>query len=163
MEHTSLVTVAKVSLVAIVGGFGVAMGWYVWLLIAFAACLAIDYFTGSAAATKAGVWESSKARDGLWHKLGAIIAVGATALVDFVIGLVVNNMTAIAIPVDYTVLISPIVIVWYTLTELGSIIENVGALGAPVPAFLRKAIKVLKNAADNAGEKLAAGSDEKKE
>ena len=33
---------------------------------------------------------------------------------------------------------------WYLLTELGSVIENAGALGAPLPQFLVRAIAVLR-------------------
>lgn len=74
------------------------------------------------------------AREGIWHKTGSIKA-------DAVIGNVVNNITSVSLPVTYTVLLSPIVIVWYILTELGSIFENAGKMGAPVPGFLKKAIK----------------------
>lgn len=36
-----------------------------------------------------------------------------------------------------------IVAVWYIFTELGSIIENIGKLGAPMPDWLKKEIKML--------------------
>ena len=37
------------------------------------------------------------------------------------------------------------VLVWYILTELGSVLENAAAMGAPVPEFL---IRILANAKD---------------
>ena len=40
------------------------------------------------------------------------------------------------------------------MTALGSIGENIGALGAPVPAWLRKAIAALESTVDGAGDKL---------
>lgn len=43
-------------------------------------------------------------------------------------------------------------IVWYILTEAGSIIENAGALGAKIPGFLRKAIEALNDKVEGAGE-----------
>lgn len=52
----------------------------------------------------------------------------------------------------YTVLISPLVVTWYLLMELGSILENVGKMGAPLPEFLKKMIAVLKATVDTAGE-----------
>ena len=42
-------------------------------------------------------------------------------------------------------LLLPMVLVWYILTELGSILENAAAMGAPVPEFL---IRILANAKD---------------
>lgn len=37
-----------------------------------------------------------------------------------------------------------LVTAWYLLTELGSIAENAGALGAPMPQFLMRAIAALR-------------------
>jgi phage-related holin len=75
--------------------------------------------------------------------LGSIIAVLVTLILDAVIGNVMNNIPSVALAFTYTVLLSPIVIVWYILTELGSIIENAGKMGAPVPGFLQKAIAIF--------------------
>ena len=44
------------------------------------------------------------------------------------------------------------VVVWYTLTELGSIVENAVALGAPVPQWLQKTLAAAKDAVDKLGE-----------
>ena len=152
MEH---INTLKASLVAFFGALTAIFGWFGWLVVLFIFCMAIDYATGSAAAMQKGEWSSSVARTGLWHKCGSLIAVIVAGLADFVVGLVVNNIPAITLPFDYTVLICPIVVVWYILTELGSIVENVGALGAPVPNFLKKMIKAFKNVADATGDKLA--------
>ena len=152
MEH---INTLKASIVAFFGALTALFGWFGWLVIMFIVCMVIDYATGSAAAMQKGEWSSSVARTGLWHKCGSLIAVIVAGLADFVVGLVVNNIPAITLPFDYTVLICPIVVVWYILTELGSIVENVGALGAPVPNFLKKMIKAFKNVADATGDKLA--------
>lgn len=151
MDHINTI---KVSLVAFFGALSAVLGWFGWLVIIFIGTMAIDYFTGSAAAGKNGEWSSKRAREGLWHKCGSLIAVIVAGLADIVLGLIVNNIPAIVLPWEYTVLICPVVVVWYILTELGSIIENVGELGAPIPEFLRNMIKALKAAADTAGNQL---------
>ena len=46
-------------------------------------------------------------------------------------------------------------VVWYILTELGSITENAGELGAPIPKFLKQMIEVLKDVTDATGDKLS--------
>jgi phage-related holin len=51
------------------------------------------------------------------------------------------------------VFLCPLVVVWYILTELGSIAENAAAMGAPVPEFLKKILQKTKAAADEAGDK----------
>ena len=128
MEH---INGFKAAVAAVLGGLTALWGWFGWLVLAWLLCMALDYGTGTAAALRAGEWSSKVARDGLWHKLGAVVAVLVAAILDGVIGLILANMT-----------------------ELGSIVENIGALGAPVPAWLRKAIAALESTVDGAGDKL---------
>lgn len=144
----------KVTVTAIAAGVSAALGWFGWLVVAFIACMAVDYVTGSLAACKKGEWESKIAREGIWHKTGSIIAVLVTVILDGVIGTIVNNIPSVSLPFSYTVFLSPIVIVWYILTELGSIIENAGKMGSPIPGFLKKAIALFKGTVDAAGEKV---------
>lgn len=51
--------------------------------------------------------------------------------------------------------LAPLVVIWYILTEAGSIIENAGALGAPIPAWLTKMIAVLESKVDEAGNSVS--------
>lgn len=151
----------KVFLVALGGAVSAVLGWFGWLVVIFIGTMAIDYLTGSAAAAKNGEWSSKKAREGLWHKCGSLIAVIVAGLADIVMGLVVNNIPAITLPWAYTVLICPVVVVWYIVTEMGSIVENAGELGAPVPGFLKSMIEVFKSTADAAGNQLIPGEGNK--
>ena len=52
----------------------------------------IDYATGSAAALRAGEWSSKSARDGIWHKLGSVVAVIVATILDTVIGHLLANL-----------------------------------------------------------------------
>ena len=124
------------------------MGWLGWLIVAFAGCMALDYLTGSAVAAKQGQWSSAAAKEGLWHKAGSIAAVLVALVFDQLAATVLENLPALDLPFTYTSLLGPLVLVWYILTELGSIVENAGALGAPIPAYLRKAIQSLHQAVD---------------
>ena len=135
--------VVKAAIVGIFGAFGAAFGWLGWLVLAWIGCMVVDYISGSSAAMKAGQWSSAKARGGIWHKAGMIVVVVVAARADAVLGMVVSKMPGL--PIDYTVLLLPMVLVWYILTELGSILENAAAMGAPVPEFL---IRILANAKD---------------
>lgn len=139
----------KAAVAGVGAAFTAAFGWFGWLIVAWVGCMAVDYITGSGVATKQGQWSSARARDGLWHKAGMIFAVGAAGILDLVIWLIVSNIPAITLPWEYTVLLCPLVVCWYIVTELGSIIENAGAMGAPVPKFLRKAIAALAEQLDS--------------
>lgn len=125
-------------------------GWFGWVVIGWIALLALDWITGSAAAIKSGTWSSKAAREGAWHKLGSIIAVLVAGLLDLLFGLLLSNVP-IELPFTYTVLLCPLVIIWYILTEAGSIVENAGTLGAPIPAWLKKAIAAFKDKLDEKG------------
>ena len=78
-------------------------------------------------------------------------------ILDAVVGYLLENIHGLALPFEYTVFVCPLVVVWYMLMELGSILENIGKMGAPLPEFLKKMIVVLKATVDSAGEK--AGGD----
>ena len=141
----------KLALSGLVAALSAVWGWFGWLVLLWITAMAADYLTGTAAAHRQKKWRSSLARDGIWHKLGSLVTVGAAVLLDMLIGLVIAGIPAISLPFDYTVGLSPVVLVWYTLTELGSILENAGALGAPVPAFLKKGLAALEEATRSAG------------
>ncbi len=51
-----------------------------------------------------------------------------------------------------TALLGPAVVVWYSLTECGSIVENAGALGAPVPGWLARRLERLRDRVDEKRE-----------
>ena len=152
MDNSNIFLAVKAAIVGIFGAFGAAFGWLGWLVLAWIGCMVVDYISGSSAAMKAGQWSSAKARGGIWHKAGMIVVVIVAAVADNVLSLVVASIPGISI--EYTVLLLPMVLVWYILTELGSILENAAAMGAPVPEFL---IRILASAKEKVEE--ATGED----
>lgn len=146
------VTHAKAAVAAAVAVLTALWGWFGWLVVLFVGCMAVDYLTGSAAAMRRGEWSSASARDGIWHKCGSIIVVMVAGAADLLIGTMLGHLPGVVLPFEYTVLLCPLVTVWYTLTELGSIVENAVNLGAPVPQWLRKMLSAAKDAVDKLGE-----------
>lgn len=142
----------KAALSAVCAALTALWGWFGWLVVAWIVAMAIDYITGSGAAVKNGEWSSQKAREGIWHKAGCIAAVVMAGLLDMVVGQILANLPSVTLPFTYTVFLCPLVVFWYILTEAGSIVENVGAMGAPVPEWLKKAIAALKDKVDESAE-----------
>ena len=151
MEH---INSFKAALTALCAALTALWGWFGWVVVAWIGFMLIDYATGSAAALRAGEWSSKTARDGIWHKLGSVAAVIVAGILDVVIGHLLGNVPGVELPFTYTVLLSPLVVVWYILTEAGSIIENAGALGAPFPAWLKRMIASMRSKVDQAGEDI---------
>ena len=154
------IDVWKASVIAVIGALTGLWGWFGWLVIGWVVCMVVDYITGSAAAAKQGQWSSSMAREGIWHKAGMIVVVIVAAGADLLISLVLAHIPAVQLPFTYSGLICPIVLVWYGVTELGSITENAVAMGAPVPGWLTKLLQVSKDAIDNAGDQMTGGNDD---
>lgn len=148
MEHVNHFKAAVTAALALLTAL---WGWFGWLVVAWVFAMALDYATGSVAALRAGQWSSRAARDGLLHKAGAIATVLTAGLLDLVVGLLLDNLGQ-ALPIKYTVLLCPLAIVWYLLTEAGSIVENAGELGADIPPWLRKAIAALRDTVDKAAD-----------
>lgn len=144
----------KAAISALCAALTALWGWFGWVVGAWVLFMTIDYLTGSAAACKNGEWSSSVAREGIWHKVGQIVAVMVAGLLDLVVGHLLGNIP-VTLPFTYTVLICPLVVTWYILTEAGSIIENAGALGAPIPSWMAKTVAALQDTVDEAGDKIA--------
>lgn len=155
------VTRFKAAMAAVLAAMTALWGWFGWMVLAWVACMAIDYATGYGAAMKNGEWSSEIAREGLWHKAGCIFAVLVAGILDAVVGYLLGNIEGLALPWQYTVFVCPLVVAWYIMMELGSILENVGKMGAPLPEFLKRMIAVLKASIDTNGDRAVDGEKEK--
>jgi len=156
--NSNYLSAAKVGVTAIFAALTAFWGWFGWLVVAWVLLMLADWLVGSLAAVKAGNWKSSKLREGVWHKGGEIIIVIVALVADWLIGLIIAQIPAVHLPFTYTVLLGPLVIVWYIIGELGSLAEHGVTFGAPVPPWLIKFLAVGKSAVDAAGNKLTDGT-----
>ena len=144
-------TEIKIGIAAFFTAVSALLGWQGVMALVWVLTMAIDYITGTAAAVKNGEWSSAVARQGLWHK-GSMIAVVVVAVIaDCVMAIICEH---IPIGLEWTSIVLPLVLAWYIVTELGSILENAVKMGANVPSWLVKLLKIGLNAIDTAGEKL---------
>jgi toxin secretion/phage lysis holin len=119
------------------------LGWQGVMALVWVAAMGLDYLSGSAAACKAGKWSSAEARTGLWHKGGMILVVCVAAISDGIMAVMCSHLP---LQMDWPTLVLPLVLGWYILTELGSILENAVKLGAHVPGWLVKLLQAGKEA-----------------
>ena len=118
----------KAAIAMIIAFFTALWGWLGWAILIWIGCILLDYISGSMAARREKNWSSDIARDGLWHKAGEICAVLVAALCDIALDVMIRG-AGITLPFEIGPMLTPIVLLWYTLTEVGSIIENCGKLG----------------------------------
>ncbi len=145
LEIKAAITALLSTAVALLGWVGIAVAIMI-------VCMALDYITGTWAAKAHGEWSSKVAREGLWHKLGEIVALLVAALADLGVSVILSTAAAPLVGADYQHrgYIILVVAVWYIFTELGSILENAAKLGAPIPEKLIRGIGRLKKRADAA-------------
>ena len=151
--NENLMTI-KTAIVAGCTALGAFLGWKGVMLIAWVAVMALDYLTGTLAACKAGVWSSETAREGLWHKGGMIAVVIVAALADWIMVIVAAY---IPLGIQWPGVILPLVLAWYIITELGSILENAVKMGAKVPDWLVKLLKASAHIVEAAGQQGLEG------
>lgn len=155
MNHTLLKL--KAALTALGVTLTAILGWKGILTLIWVVAMGIDYLSGTLAAMKNHEWSSETARSGLWHKAGTVLAVLAAALTDGVIYLVGQQLR---LGITWTGLLMPLTLSWYILTEAGSILENTVKLGANIPGWLIKILKISLKSINAAGE---PGADEQEE
>lgn len=127
MEHK--INAFKGAVSAALAALTALWGWFGWLIVAWAVCMGMDVLTGMAAGAKRGAWSSATAREGLWHKAGCVAAVTISGILDLVVGQILTSLPTAALPFSYTVFLCPLVVIWYILTEVGSIVEMRGRWG----------------------------------
>ena len=139
----------KAALVVAISTMGELLGWKGILMAAWVAAMAMDYLSGTMAACKEGKWSSTVARQGLWHKGGMILVVAVSGMADIVMMILCDH---IPVTITWPGLILPLVLGWYLLTELGSVLENAVRLGANVPQWLVKLLEAGAKALEKTGE-----------
>ena len=143
---------AKSAMAAVLMAVGTFLGWKGIMLLVWVGVMALDYLSGTLAACREGQWSSTVARQGLWHKGGMILVVTVSAIADGVMAMLASCMV---LEMAWPGLVLPLVLAWYIITELGSVLENAVKMGASVPEFLRKLLKAGIHLADSAGESAA--------
>ena len=139
----------KSAIAAMMTAAAAFLGWKGILLFAWVGVMALDYLSGTLAACQAGQWSSAVARQGLWHKGGMILAVTVAAICDSVMMLLCAQMP---LGISWTGLVLPLVLAWYIITELGSILENAVKMGAQVPSWLVSLLKAGIRLAESVGD-----------
>lgn len=141
----------KTGIVAVINAVLAFIGWRGTLVLIWCVVMLLDWISGSYAAHKSGEWTSKQSREGVAHKVGSMLVVGACLLTDL---LVLLGLTFFDVGFNYPCLLMPLAVVWYIFTEIGSILENAAKMGANVPDWLVKGLKATVKKIDKTGENL---------
>lgn len=116
--------------------------------------MAVDYISGMTKAWIKKELSSKIGLKGLVKKVARLFAVAVGVLVDLEISVAIAKT---GIDVEGVYLVALFVIVWITINELISILENLDAIGVPLPGFLMKVVGRLK---DKIEEEVEGGAED---
>ena len=111
-------------------------------IIMLCVVMLLDYITGMVAAWRSRELSSKKGSFGIIKKLCYLIAVCVGIIVDWVI---YSGLDSMGVSLGIRVLFGVIIAIWLIINELLSILENLRKIGVPLPAFLEKIVRRLKN------------------
>ncbi|MBP3609577.1 MAG: phage holin family protein [Lachnospiraceae bacterium] len=128
-------------------GMGPALLWFMLLMV-------VDYISGMLASKKEALehpnekeygWSSKKGLIGIYKKVGYIVTVLVAVSTDYLLSDLISE-----IGIDYkgSTIFGLLVLVWFILNEMLSILENAGRMGVKLPQSLVKVICRLKNNVD---------------
>lgn len=135
----------KLTFAAIVGGLSAYLNIMAVPVIVLIAVMIIDYATGM---FKAWINASLSSRTGLigiLKKVGYLLVVCTAGVVDWLIS---SGLGKIGIKIDVGFYIGVIVVIWFIINELISILENLAIIGVPLPKFLTSLVHKLKIAVE---------------
>lgn len=138
----------------VAAALGVLSSYMVELVIPLAVlvvAMLVDYGTGMAKAWNAGELCSHIGILGILKKLGYLVIVLAAMGVDYLLR---YGMAQVGVHIQVDFMLATIAAVWLIINELISILENVAALGVPVPGFLLALIKKLKSVTEERGDSV---------
>lgn len=144
-------TAIKAAIAAFFTALSAFLGWQGVMFLIWVGVMLLDYLSGSLAAWLAGEWSSAAARDGVRHKAGMFLVVIVSGIADLTLGIICERLPVAFV---WPVLVLPLVLAWYILTELGSILENAVKMGAPIPEWLMKLLTIGLKAINAKGEEI---------
>ena len=157
--NDKLVTI-KAAIAAFFTAAGAFLGWQGVMAVIWVAVMILDYLSGSLAAWLSGEWSSAVAREGLKHKAGMLMVVVVACITDLTLAIICDHLP---VQVEWPVLVFPMVLAWYILTELGSILENAVKMGAPMPKWLtnllKAGLKIINNKGDEIPKEITGTAD----
>ena len=111
-------------------------------LCVLTAVMLMDYISGMAAAWSTKTLNSRAGVAGIVRKVGYLALVAVGMAVDY---LITSALLQVGVDLQINDCFGMIVTIWLIINELISILENLGRIGIPLPDFLVRIVKRLKN------------------
>ena len=147
MKNIDKIKYTFITVFTAINGFlgSLAMPFYLLVLTNI-----LDYLTGIWAAVYRGERVSS---DVGFHGIAKKVCMWLLVLVGYIVDYIIISMGhTMHIEFSFSCLVAAAVVFWLLANELISILENIADIGVPMPAFLLKAVELVKEKAEYAAE-----------
>lgn len=150
----------KILLAALITGMSEIFGTFGVLISILTVIFVLDWLTGIGAAISdnAKVRTDSEGKKhgfqsiigviGIMKKVGYMVTIALSCLLDLFLHVTTEYLQ---VKMPFRLFFGTIVCTWFILNEMISVLENLDRSGVELPAFLRKAIEVLKINIDKQG------------
>lgn len=147
----------KAIVTTIMGGIMSMLGILAVPVLILVGCNVIDYATGLLAAKyRRQALDSYKGFRGIAKKVCMWLLVAVGAVMDWLL-LYASETVGISLP--FAFLVACVVAIWLICNELLSIMENIADIGVPLPDFLMRIVKYVKQQAEGKVEKADLDCD----
>lgn len=143
------IMVIKLGICGIIAFLGELFDYQIKLVLLMFGMMVIDFVTGTIAGAKTVGLSSKIAREGALSKLAYFAVVGAAALCDATLTILTDNIGA---AFSWPIVCTPLACGWYIITDAISILENATNMGAPVPGWMKKHLKITRDKFDDVTE-----------
>lgn len=113
-------------------------------IIVLIIAMVLDYISGIIKSYETNTLSSKVGAKGIIKKFSYFLVI----IISFIIDFILCNYTLNEINIYYPI-ISEIIIAWFVINEVISILENVSEIGVPLPKFIINITSHLKNNLDN--------------
>lgn len=113
-------------------------------IIVLIIAMVLDYISGIIKSYETNTLSSKVGAKGIIKKFSYFLVIVISFIIDFIL----CNYTLNEINLYYPI-ISEIIIAWFVINEVISILENVSEIGVPLPKFIINITSHLKNNLDN--------------
>ncbi len=136
----------KAVITTVMGGVMGMLGILAVPVLVLVGCNVVDYVTGLLAAKyRRQALDSYRGFRGIAKKVCMWLLVAVGAVMDWLL-LYASETVGISLP--FTFLVACVVAIWLICNELLSIMENIADIGVPLPDFLMRAVRYVKQQAE---------------
>lgn len=140
MEHK--IDIIKKTIIGIFAAISATLGWIGWLVILCFSSMTIEFITKIVVDINKHKCKFGRIRKEIFKKLGSIFIILLSVLIDWLFFITISYIDLFE-SISYTGFVFPLVLIWYTLAEIGAIVKHTKEMGTSIPSPLIKYLAVF--------------------